>query len=135
MRLAFVASVVIGCASSVPECCAQTANQNETPEFKKCMDDVDLSASKNSQWLGCYSSELQRQDKALNVEYKLLQDRIQDDTKPALAKAELAWLNFRESWCRYEGKLPSGPSGEVNFQACMVDSTISQINKLKNSFD
>jgi uncharacterized protein YecT (DUF1311 family) len=106
----------------------------ETPLFRSCMDAVDLGAFKNSQWHACYMAELQRQDKVLNGEYKSLQERLSPELKEPLTKAQRAWLAFRDSWCRYEAELPNAPGGDVNRAACMVEQTIAQSNRLRESF-
>jgi uncharacterized protein YecT (DUF1311 family) len=106
----------------------------ETPQFSACMEKVDLGAMKNSQWLACYTAELQRQDKILNAEYKALQERLSPELKDPLTKAQRAWLAFRDTWCRYEAELPNAPGGEVNRVSCMMDQTIAQSNRLRESF-
>ncbi len=105
----------------------------ETPQFRICMDAVDLGALKNSQWIACYTAELQRQDKILNTEYKAVQQRLSPEMKDPLTKAQRAWLAFRDAWCRYEAELPNAPGGEVNRVYCMVDQTIAQSNRLRES--
>ena len=106
----------------------------ETPQFQACMDKVDLSAMKNSQWYACYVEELARQDKVLNAEYRALQVRIPPETKDLLVKGQRAWIAYREAWCKFEQDLPNAPGGEVNYQACLLDQTLAQINKLKEVF-
>ena len=106
----------------------------ETPQFTDCMDKVDLGAMKNSQWLACYTQELARQDKVLNTEYRALQGRIPPEAKDPLIKAQRAWIAYREAWCKLEQELPNAPGGEVNYQACLLDQTLLQINKLKDVF-
>lgn len=106
----------------------------ETAQFSACMEKVDLGAMKNSQWLACYTAELQRQDKILNAEYKALQERLSPELKDPLTKAQRAWLAFRDTWCRYEAELPNAPGGEVNRVSCMMDQTIAQSNRLRESF-
>jgi len=106
----------------------------ETGQFTECMDKVDLGAMKNSQWYACYTQELARQDKVLNAEYRALQSRIPPETKDLLTKAQRAWIASREAWCKLEQELPNAPGGEVNYQACMLDQTLAQINKLKDVF-
>jgi uncharacterized protein YecT (DUF1311 family) len=106
----------------------------ETPQFRACMDNVDLSAMKNSQWYACFVEELTRQDKVLNAEYRALQARIPAESKEPLVKGQRAWIGAREAWCRFEQSLPNAPGGEVNYQACLLDQTIAQTNKLKDVF-
>jgi len=106
----------------------------ETPLFQACMDKVNLGAMKNSQWYACYTQELARQDKVLNTEYRALQGRIPPEAKDPLIKAQRAWIAYREAWCKLEQELPNAPGGEVNYQACLLDQTLLQINKLKDVF-
>jgi uncharacterized protein YecT (DUF1311 family) len=114
---------------------AQAADKvKETPQFQACMDKVDLGAMKNSQWYACYTEELARQDKVLNAEYRDLQGRIPPDAKDALTKGQRAWIAYREAWCKLEQQLPNAPGGEVNYQACMLEQTLTQIGKLKDVF-
>ncbi len=106
----------------------------ETLLFQACMDHVDHGAMKNMQWLVCYKEELIRQDTVLNTEYRALQGRIPPEAKEPLVKAQRAWIASHEAWCKLEQELPNAPSGEVNYQACMLDQTLTQINKLKDVF-
>ncbi len=105
----------------------------ETPEFRKCMDAVDLSAFKNSQWASCYEAELKRQDRALNGAYQQIQKQAAPELKQALTKGQRAWLAYRDAWCTYEEQTPVAPGGSVNKMACLVDVTIAQIKRLKDS--
>jgi uncharacterized protein YecT (DUF1311 family) len=111
-----------------------TDKVKETAQFTDCMDKVDLGAMKNSQWYACYTQELARQDKVLNAEYRALQGRIPPEAKDPLIKAQRAWIAYREAWCKLEQELPNAPGGEVNYQACLLDQTLLQINKLKDVF-
>jgi uncharacterized protein YecT (DUF1311 family) len=129
---AMTVGIAISSASQAQS--TQVPQHVETADFTRCMANVDLSAFKTSQWLSCYADEMKRQDKILNDEYKELQKRIPADAKAALAKAEIAWLNYREARCRYEEILPMAPSGDVNFEACLVEVSIDQINTLRKSF-
>ncbi len=115
--------------------CASAADKvKETAQFQDCMDKVDLGAMKNAQWYACYVEELARQDKVLNAEYRALQSRIPGEAKDHLVKGQRAWIAYREAWCKLEQELPNAPGGEVNYQACMLEQTLSQINKFKEVF-
>ena len=105
----------------------------ETPAFRKCMDTVDLGAFKNSQWTACYEAEFQRQDVQLNAVYLKIQQKASPELKKVLVKAQRAWLAYRDAWCAYEELTPVAPGGSVNRAACLVDLTIAQIDRLKNS--
>ena len=114
---------------------AETNYPGETPAFRKCMDAVDLGALKNTQWLDCYVNELKAQDLVLNDVYRNLQTRLPRESKQSLAKAQLAWLNYRASWCQYEQSLPMAPSADVNYQACLLELTLVQIRHINDSYN
>ena len=103
----------------------------ETARFTKCMNDVDLGAFKNTQWGACYEAELARQNKRLELEYKRLQEGYKKVDKKLLLAAKRSWITYREEWCRYEEALPIAPTPYVNYRACLVNTTIEQINKIK----
>jgi uncharacterized protein YecT (DUF1311 family) len=107
--------------------------ETESPEFRKCMDAVDLGAFKNSQWVACYEAELKRQDRNLNSTYQGIQRSASPEVRQALVKGQRAWISYRDAWCSYEKLAPVAPGGNVNKGACLVDMTIFQINRLKNS--
>ena len=103
----------------------------ETAQFTKCMNDVDLGAFKNTQWGACYEAELARQNKRLEHEYKKLQAEYKSVDKKLFNAAKNSWFKYREQWCRYEEALPVAPTPYVNYRACLVDTTLEQINKVK----
>jgi uncharacterized protein YecT (DUF1311 family) len=106
-----------------------------TPELQVCMDNVDLGALKNAQWIACEEAELSRQDRRLNIEYRKLQASLSDEgaeASKALVLAERQWLAFREAWCAFEGKTNSAPGPEFNRAACMADLTEAQANRLSS---
>ena len=103
----------------------------ETAQFTKCMNDVDLGAFKNTQWGACYEAELARQEKRLALEYEKLGKQYKAVDKKLLDAAKKSWLIYRGQWCRYEQALPIAPTPYVNYRACLVDTTIEQINKIK----
>ena len=107
--------------------------ETESPEFQKCMDAVDLGAFKNTQWTACYEAELKRQDRQLNAVYQKVQKAATPELKQALVKGQRAWVAYRDAWCSYEELAPVAPGGSVNKSACLVDLTIAQITRLKNS--
>lgn len=110
---------------------AHAETVSDTAQFTKCMSDVDLGAFKNTQWGVCYEAELVRQNKRLEQEYKNLQGKYKGHDLKLLVAAKKSWLAYREKWCRYEEMLPIAPTPYVNYSACLVDTTIEQINKIK----
>jgi uncharacterized protein YecT (DUF1311 family) len=129
-----LASIITGTILSMsPLFISASEAATESPGFQKCMDDVDLSAFKNSQWAACYEAELQIQDRRLNVVYQRVQRANTPELKQALLKGQRAWLIFRDAWCSYEEQTPYAPGGSVNKLACLMDITIDQIERLEPS--
>jgi uncharacterized protein YecT (DUF1311 family) len=105
-----------------------------TKEFTQCMQEVDLSAMKNSQWLSCYQLEYKRQDKFLNLEYQKLKAKLPPAQHNALLAGQKAWLGYRDAWCQFQGGLDVAPTPQINGVACLVDLTAEQVKKLRESF-
>jgi uncharacterized protein YecT (DUF1311 family) len=131
MKTSFV--TVLACVLLSAHVATPVRADGETPEFRKCMDAVDLGAFKNSQWASCYEAELKRQDRALNAVYQQIQKQASPELKQSLTKGQRAWLAYRDAWCAYEEQTPVAPGGIVNKMACLVDVTIAQIKRLKDS--
>jgi len=123
--------IMILATASLVTCKAYAERVAETAQFTKCMSDVDLGAFKNTQWGACYEAELVRQNKRLDLEYKKMQAGYKDVDKKLLDTAKKYWLRYREQWCRYEETLPMAPTPYVNYRACLVSTTIEQINRIK----
>ena len=113
---------------------AETIKDERTKKFRVCMENVDLSAMKNSQWLNCYMEEFARQDEFLKKEYQNLISKVPTESKANLIKAQKLWSDFRNRWCAFEETLPMAPNPYVNQAACLVEITIEQKNKLKNTY-
>ena len=107
------------------------AESKRSPQYEKCMDSVDLGASKNSQWASCSEQELKRQDVILNAEYNKLRKNLSAEQRALLTKGQKSWLKFREDWCRFEEQSASAPGGVVNYYFCLLDTTEKQIGRIK----
>jgi uncharacterized protein YecT (DUF1311 family) len=106
----------------------------KTP-FQECMDNVDLGAMKNSQWMACAAEDLEREDEKLNETYrnliKLNPGKSKVESRNALIKAQRSWISFRDGWCSYVGTLPYAPSDEINRIWCLRDLTHDQNERLR----
>ena len=50
-----------------------------------------------------------------------------------MTKGQKAWLDYRESWCRYlEAANLLAPSGRAKYTSCMVHLTDQKINELQD---
>jgi uncharacterized protein YecT (DUF1311 family) len=108
------------------------AEAKNSAQYEKCMDDVDLGASKNAQWSACHTQELKRLDVTLNSEYSKLRKSSSPEQRDALMTGQRAWLKYREDWCRYEQIGPMAPGGEANYTSCLLSATVKQVELLKD---
>ena len=107
------------------------ADTKRSPQYQKCMDNVDLGALKNSQFAACGEQELKQQDVTLNASYNKLRAGLSPEQREALIKGQRAWLTYRENWCRFEEVGPSAPGGYANYTSCLLFVTDLQIKSIK----
>lgn len=112
---------------------AQSGEKHFSPQFSKCMEAVDFSAMKNSQFEACYRAELKVQDRRLNDEYKKLQSKTKAGSRAILTNGQKSWLSYRDGWCKYIGSVDAAPSPEVNYAACLVELTAEQVKRLQEA--
>ena len=98
-----------------------------TPTFKKCMEDVDPSAFKITQWLACADNELKAQEKMLDDEFRQLIKLSEKSGVQDLQKSAKSWRVYRSDWCRFDAANSGAPSPEVNEKFCQIDLTIDQL--------
>lgn len=104
---------------------------NISAEHSSCYDKVELGGFKNSQWAACDDAELLRLDKKLNLVYGKVRGAMDASQKSQMTKGQKAWLDYRESWCRYlEAANLLAPSGRAQYTSCMVSMTDQKINEL-----
>lgn len=117
--------------------CAQADQKSNTSaEYAKCYDKVDFGAMKNSQWAACDDAELPRLDKKLNQVYGKVRGALDASQKAQMTKGQKAWLDYRESWCRFnEAAQLSAPMGYAAYTNCVVQMTDEKINELKDLAD
>jgi len=95
-------------------------------DLQQCLDNVDFSAFKNTQWLACYLAEYDKQKARREDEFKLLLSRISGQQRKALLKAERSWISFKEKWCAFEGSYDpadSDPIPDVSRASCLAEVT------------
>lgn len=113
---------------------AQADQKSSTSaEYAKCYDKVDLGAMKNSQWAACDEAELLRLDKKLNQVYSKVRGALDANVKSQMTKGQKAWLDYRESWCRFrETAQLMPPMGYAAYTSCMVELTDQKISDLSD---
>ena len=79
-----------------------------SPAFRSCMDNVDMSALKKTQWLACSSQEIKRQDAVLNAEYTRL--------KNALAPEQRGARDGEPVWSRCAAERRQREAGDASAQ-------------------
>jgi uncharacterized protein YecT (DUF1311 family) len=145
MRSIFALSLVTvllgACSNEAPEASKAneaTAQQREplapSSDFDSCMDNMDLGAFKNSQWLACHEAELRRVDSILNENYSFLKQHILNrDVQAKLVEGQRAWVGFRDRYCEFEGRLNVAPTPEIGRVSCLIDLTRAQATRLKEA--
>ena len=109
---------------------------NTSSEYAKCYDKVDLGAMKNSQWAACDDAELPRLDKKLNQVYSKVRGSLDASQKAQMTKGQKAWLDYRESWCRFnEAAQLTAPMGYAAYTSCVVQMTDEKISELRDLAD
>ena len=107
------------------------------------MDEVDLSAFKNTQWNGCIEAELSRAEARLQAAYRKLETSLSDpklalpDADPDLhlkfSVAQISWRKFRDDYCEFDAGSGEAPNPEYNRLDCLVDLTREQAKRLEGT--
>ena len=109
---------------------------NISAAYQDCADKVDLGAFKNSQWAACDEAELPRLDKKLNQVYGKVRGVLDASQKEQMTRGQKAWLDYRESWCRFnEAAQLTSPMGYAAYTSCVVQMTDEKINELRDLAD
>lgn len=115
-------------------CLSAVSAAEYSKEFSECMDRVDYSAMKNTQWGRCADQEIKVQDATLNNEYNNLRRALNREQKDALLKGQRAWLKYRDDWCSFQNVADVAPGNFVNQKLCILDVTAEHIKNIKSSY-
>lgn len=87
--------------------------------YEKCQGKIDqLSASNLFVTDECTASELEFQDKNLNLQYeKLMRDEKEGDDRQAFRNAQRLWIKFRDSNCQAMAKSADADGGTIEIMA------------------
>ena len=106
----------------------QAKATEHTAQYKDCV----ASAVSMADSRQCAADELKRQDALLDAEYKLVMSRALPSAKADLAKAQSAWLSFRDADCKAKAAGITGSGAADMFFGCMLDYTNVRISQLEN---
>lgn len=105
--VATVAAVVLGTAVALPAAAADCSRART----QAALDD-------------CVGGDSARADDVLNLLYKQVMGRLDNDGKQGLRDAQRAWLKFRDAHCAFIGSAVGGGSAEAMVVGgCLADVT------------
>ncbi|TGV09423.1 DUF1311 domain-containing protein [Alcaligenaceae bacterium 429] len=109
------------------------ADDQVSTELRQCLDLKNPSGvTTRSHFNSCYTAELDRLDKELNVEYARAKNALETPEQVSyLIQSQRDWLKYRDSMCIFELYGPFAPGGPASQSACMVEMTDQKIKYLK----
>lgn len=83
--------------------------------------------------VSCTSRNLHYEDSKLNMSYKSLMKLLENKEKNQLKQAQLAWIKFKESSCKFSARHFQGSSMyAVEFNSCITNYTYDRRLELDN---
>ncbi len=121
---AFGSFVTITLTPLVPAT-AQSANNGVAfPKEMKCDGPTDRQVAV------CTKNQADLWDKSLNVEYKNALQRVTDESRPLLIKAQRLWVQFRDANCAVQFA-QGGTVATYYGEQCVLDTTKSRAEELR----
>jgi uncharacterized protein YecT (DUF1311 family) len=81
----------------------------------------------------CYASEYMAEDKVLNDVYTSYRATLDEVRKKSLARAQTAWIKYRDLSCNFEASNAKGGSVfQMVLSMCLIEKTRSRIRDIKN---
>jgi len=78
----------------------------------------------------CTGEQADLWDKSLNAEYKNALQRVTDDSRPHLVKAQRLWVQFRDANCAVQFA-QGGTVAQYYGQKCVLDTTRNRAKELR----
>lgn len=83
--------------------------------------------------LECASIEAEKADQKLNQLYQQIQKKETTSQKKRLTNAQIAWINFRDKTCEYEGgQFEGGSLANVTQTSCIATVTNQRVSDFKD---
>jgi uncharacterized protein YecT (DUF1311 family) len=98
-------------------------------EYLTC---VDKAEGVTIKILDCMSAETQKQDTKLNDNYKKLMAEQSAGQKKSLLDAQRAWIQFRDTNCRFYYDPEGGSAARMASNECYLNMTTDRAKELKN---
>jgi len=118
-------------------CFATSSNALAEEESGQPLDACLDKAMSTAATIDCIGRDYERNDAELNRIYKALLEKSssEDDAKEIrgrLIESQRAWLKFRDTNCRWRGRVMLGGTGErVIIAGCLNQMTIDRVKELK----
>jgi uncharacterized protein YecT (DUF1311 family) len=84
--------------------------------------------------LACMKTELARQDKVLNENYKKAIKALDKERRKTLISAQRSWINYRDKKCSLYYHKNSGAGGLLDQEECLIKETIKRSAELFEMF-
>jgi uncharacterized protein YecT (DUF1311 family) len=123
MKLAM--SLILFVASSA--CLA--AEPTLTPKYDTCMDS---SGGVTSEMLDCIGAETERQDTALNANFKKAMQATPKSRQTKLRDAQRNWIKFRDADCDFYNNPDGGTMAAVDSASCVMTTTAERAESLRS---
>jgi uncharacterized protein YecT (DUF1311 family) len=97
-----------------------------TAKFHACQKTTPEDSENAADYLGCFTSELRRQDKALTRTWEATLSRMPTSTREALAVAQRQWIADREPFCKASAdqQVAGGSIYPIVYEDCRIEQTI-----------
>jgi uncharacterized protein YecT (DUF1311 family) len=104
-------------------------DEDMSKEYLTCIDKAEGMTIKI---LDCMSAETQKQDAKLNDNYKKLMAEQSAGQKKSLLEAQRAWIQFRDTNCRFYYDPEGGSAARMASNECYLNMTTDRAKELKN---
>ena len=92
---------------------------------------MDKAGGVTSDMLDCNGKEYAYQDRLLNATYRTLQKSLPAQRQDALKKSQQAWIQYKETTCRFYEDFDGGTMISLVASSCFLDETAKRADLLK----
>jgi uncharacterized protein YecT (DUF1311 family) len=121
-------ATVIGLALFLSTEFGSAADREMTQEYLTCLDKA---GGVTVEMINCILAETKRQDIRLNENYKKPVSKLSTERKKELLEAQRAWINFRDTNCRFYDDPAAGTSARVSANECVLNVTADRAKELR----
>ena len=102
------------------------------PELSAHSDCIDRSDGNTWAMIDCDQAELERQDAALNANYRALLALLDEKRRKELKEVQRAWIRFRDLNCAFYNDPEGGQAARMAASSCFMFETAARAQELKD---